>query len=467
MVDRPKHIAVIGGGFTGAAFVIHATRHLPGPLDFTVIEPAAEIGRGIAYAARDARHRINVPSDRMSLFPEDRDHATRWFFAGGILPGDGSSTDAAGHHYVPRWAYGAYVADVLRWTLASAGPRIRLRHHRGLAEDLRRFDGRWSVSLAGGDVIEADKVVLSFGHGRPRPPFPVSAAATADARLVADPWRNEALARIAPDADVLLVGTGLTMADMAETLLSRGHRGLITAVSRRGLLAQSHGLFRDDFDLLQGAQLPSTALQVLRLARQRAREAIALGLGWQPAADALRFNLAAIWPALPVRERERVVRRLLPFWEAHRFRVAPQPHATLVEAMQSGRLVLERAGVLSVDTEDAWLAVSLRRSGGAAERRKFGGVVLCIGPDRNLGRHPLARNLLASGLARSDAVGLDLEVDRRSRLVARDGHVHADILALGPLTRGSFGEMTGAPDITRHIADVVVRAAMLDDAFVP
>ena len=455
MVDRPKHIAVIGGGFTGAAFVIHATRHLRGPLDFTVIEPSAEIGRGVAYAARDPRHRINVPSDRMSLFPEDRDHATRWFFAEGLLPGDGSSTDAAGQHYVPRWGYGAYVADVLAQTLASAGPRVRLRHHRALAEDVRQLDGRWSVSLAGGGLIEADRIVLSFGHARPRPPFPVSPAASGDPRFVADAWQSEALAPIALDADVLLIGTGLTMADMAETLLTRGHRGPITAVSRRGLLALPQGLFKDDFDWLQDAQLPSTALQMLQLARKGARAATAKGLGWQPAADALRFSLGRIWPALPPEERKRVVRRLLPFWEVHRFRVAPQPDATLKSAIGTGRVIVERAGVLSVETEGRSLAVTFRHPGGSTQKRLFGGVVLCIGPDRDLRQHPLARNLLASGLARLDVVGLGLEVDHQSRLVSRDGRVHADLLALGPMTRGSFGEMTGAPDITRHVAEIV------------
>jgi uncharacterized NAD(P)/FAD-binding protein YdhS len=50
---------------------------------------------------------------------------------------------------------------------------------------------------------------------------------------------------------------------------------------------------------------------------------------------------------------------------------------------------------------------------------------------------------------------MGLDVDRQSRLIASDGHAQATILALGPMTRGTFGEMTGAPDIIRQIARVV------------
>jgi len=451
--NAPLRIIVVGGGFTGAAFILHTISSLRRPLEFEVIEPAGELGRGVAYSAADPQHRINVPAERMSLFPDDPLHAVRWFFGKGVLPGDGSSADAAGHHYVPRSHYGAYVRGMLDQTLAEARGRVRLRHHRTLAQDVRKHGGHWSVELADGRSVAGDYVILSFGHAAPRAPFPISAGAAADRRLVSNPWRADALSALSPDDSILLVGTGLTMADMVETLLSRGHRGGITALSRHALLAQPHGLFGVNFDLLQGAAPPASALEFLRLVRRRAREAVRQGLGWQPVADAVRFDLAKLWPALPVAEQRRVIKRLLPYWEVHRFRIAPQVCATLEKAIWTGRVVLQRAGVVSVDAEKGSLIATLRR-GGMIERRSFGGIVLCIGPDKDLNRHRLARNLLASGIVRSDAVQLGLDVDRQSRLVASDGHVHASLLALGPMTRGTFGEMTGAPDIIRQTASV-------------
>lgn len=454
-------LIVIGGGFTGAAFIIHAIRALRGPLDFEVIEPRGEIGRGIAYSTADPLHRINVPAERMSLFPDDPLHAARWLFDRDILPGDGSSADGDGHHYARRRDYGAYVADTLRRTLAETRGRVRLRHHRTQARDVRRQGARWSVELADGGTVTGDYVILSFGHAAPRAPFPVGAEAATDPRFVTDPWRNDALSGLSRDASLLLVGTGLSMVDMVETLLSRGHQGGITVMSRHGLLPRPHGLFGVGFDLLQGAAPPSSALALLRLVRGRTREAVRQGLGWQPVADAVRFDLSNIWPALPVAEQRRVIKHLLPYWDVHRFRISPQACATLERAIWTSRVVLQKAAVLSVEAESRSLVATLRRDG-AVGRRAFGGIVLCIGPDKDLNRNPLALSLLASGLARSDALQLGLDVDRHSRLVAGDGHAHATLRALGPMTRGTFGEMTGAPDIVRQI--VTVTRSMADSA---
>jgi uncharacterized NAD(P)/FAD-binding protein YdhS len=145
----------------------------------------------------------------------------------------------------------------------------------------------------------------------------------------------------------------------------------------------------------------------------------------------------------------------LPFWDVHRFRVAPPVHSVLERAIVDGRLVVEKAGVAAVDVEGHALSAALRRPGGMLERRRFHGVVFCIGPERDLTRIPLVGALLAAGRARLDAVGMGLDVDAGSHLVSRDGTIDPSLLAFGPMTRGAFGEMTGAPDIARHVERIV------------
>jgi hypothetical protein len=276
---KAHRIAVIGGGFTGAAFVIHAARLIPRSLEIDLIEPSAALGRGLAYSAIDPLHRINVPSSRMSLFADRPADATDWLFRNGILPGDGSSTDEAGHHYVSRSDFGAYVASTLEETLTAADGRVRLRRHRTFATGLRRTGDGWSMALSTDGTIEGDRVALCFGHAPPSLPCPVSIEAAADPRFVANPWRADGLSTIELDAAVLLVGTGLTMADVAVSLLSRGHRATITAVSRRGLLARPQGVFADDANFLEGIAAPTTALELLRLVRRRVRASIASAVG--------------------------------------------------------------------------------------------------------------------------------------------------------------------------------------------
>ncbi|MFM0736378.1 FAD/NAD(P)-binding protein [Paraburkholderia xenovorans] len=450
-------IAVIGGGFTGAAFIIHAihaSQSAAGDetalrLQFDLIERSAEIGRGIAYSTRDPLHRINVPSDRMSLFCDDPTHATRWLIAHDLL--DPGSTDANGHHYVSREHYGAYVAATLRDTVAAAGDRVRFTHWRASATAIHVAGTVHEVILDTGVSIEADRIALCIGHAAPALPCEISDATLRNPALITNPWAPQAFERIPQHASVLVVGTGLTMADCAVSLLERGHRGPITAISRRGLLAQPQGLFSSEADFLGDAQPPSTVRALLRMLRERIAREMPLR-GWQPAVDALRFDLARVWQALPPSEQRRVVRRLLPFWDVHRFRVAPQVHAVLREAIDARRIVVETKGIAGIDdnARDGFV-VTLKQRSGAREQRVFDRIVFCTGPARNISANPLVHSLLAAGRARLDGAGIGLDVDSHSQLRERDGGLVAGLFAFGPITRGSFGEMSGAPDIARHI----------------
>ena len=62
----PNTIAIVGGGFSGAALAWHLRRKNV-TADIVVIEPRADLGRGLAYATPDPAHRINVPATRMIL----------------------------------------------------------------------------------------------------------------------------------------------------------------------------------------------------------------------------------------------------------------------------------------------------------------------------------------------------------------------------------------------------------------
>jgi hypothetical protein len=72
---------------------------------------------------------------------------------------------------------------------------------------------------------------------RPRPWAPGRLAGPG---LLARPWQRPADWAPAPDADVLLVGSGLTAVDLIIELRDRGHRGRIHLVSRRGQMPQPH-----------------------------------------------------------------------------------------------------------------------------------------------------------------------------------------------------------------------------------
>ncbi len=458
--STPLRIIIIGGGYTGVAYAIHLIGHTTRALAIGIVEPGAVLGRGVAYGTDDPSHRINVPSERMSLYRDDPGHATRWLLAQGVLP-DAASTDARGHHYVARKHYGAYVTDTLQRTVAAAGARVTLQHHRSHATSVEAGSGpRHRVLLASGHALPADIVVLAFGHAAPVLPCAVADDVSNHPGLIADPWAASALEQITPSDKILLVGTGLTMADVAASLLERGHRVPITAISRRGLLPKMHGEF-GTIDFLAGSEPPTTARDLLRLARQRIVQY--RQRDWHPVLDGLRAQLYSLWPALSASQQRRVVRRLLPFWEMHRFRIGPQVQATLSEAMATGRLAVRQAGIDSIALGEGRLQCMLRPHGGPAERKYFDRVIFCTGPEKDIARNPLIGDLLARGLVQLDRIGVGLAVDSRSRILDAQGRVAEGLFAYGPITRGTFGEMTGAPDIAQHLEQLMRKFDPLED----
>ncbi|MBO0662545.1 FAD/NAD(P)-binding protein [Jiella flava] len=453
--DAPLRLVVIGGGFTGATLVVHAIAATRRALAVTVIEPAAEVGRGTAYGTDDQAHRINVPSDIMTIRKDNPGEATSWCLARGILP-DPESDDGTGQYYIPRRVYGSFIIDVLRQTVADAGPRVRYRHVEDAATRVVRADGSWQVTTAGGETVPADLVAFCFGHAAPAAPCAISDTVARQEKFVANPWAKDAFAAIEADDDVLIVGTGLTMADVVMSLRTTGRDGPITAISRRALLPRPQGLFLSKIgrtiDLFGGENPPRTALGLLRLMRRLVRESDP-ELGWQPIVDQLRAVLPDVWNGLPIREQRQVLRRLLPYWDVHRFRIAPTISAALDRERESGRLAIAKAGLaaLSFKAEDGRFTATLKAGGGMIEQHQFDAVVLCTGPDRNLANHALVSALLADGVAALDGLGLGLAVDRSSRILDMAGQPTKGLFAFGPITRPSFGEMTGAPDIAAHI----------------
>ena len=441
-------VGIVGGGFTGAAVAVHLSRLLGRHAELVVVEPRARIGAGLAYGACASEHRINVPSDRMNVFPDDPTHFTRWLKKTGRFDADREALTADGQHYSRRHDFGEYMASLVE---AAAG-RVALRHARGEAVGLGRRHGRYEIAIAGGSLA-CDAVVITASHAAPACPWALDDSLRAHPGFVVDPWRPGAFDAIDPQARVFIAGTGLTMCDAVVALRRRGHRGSVLAVSRRALLPRVHTGFDDAFALENGPTLPVTALGLLHRVRRGVATAEAAGLDWRAALDALRRELPAAWPRLPLHEQQRVVRRLRPWWDVHRFRTAPQVHAQIEDGRVAGWLQVEKGRLHEIRSAGtSGLAVHWSGPDGAAHRSACEVFLNCTGPEADLGRRPSAffAALLAAGLGRVDPLRLGLDTDATGRLRDRAGALQPLLRAAGPLARAAVGEVTGVPEASRH-----------------
>ena len=81
-----------------------------------------------------------------------------------------------------------------------------------------------------------------------------------------------------------------------------------------------------------------------------------------------------------------------------------------------------------------------------------GRVINCAGPDADYSRirDPLVRTLLGKGLVRPDPLCLGLDVTGNCALLDWDGAISRRLFAVGPVTKGTFWEMTAVPDIRQQ-----------------
>lgn len=445
-MTQHRTIAVVGGGFSGVMTAVHLLRGARPGLHVALINRSGPTARGVAYGTRSERHLLNVPAGRMSAFPEDEEHFLR--FAQPALPG------TVGGSFVPRRLYGEYLDALLAEAVAGRPPGVWFSHHvAGARRLVSEAGGGAMLELDDGAVVRADRVVLAMGNFAPANPDVADAAFFADGRgYVRDPWAPGALDAVDPARPVVLIGTGLTMVDVALALEGRGVPQML-AISRRGLLPHAH---RSPAlppppptlpgELLEG---PPTARAYLRALRRQVR---AQGSDWRETVGAIRHVTPRLWERLPLPERRRFLRHLLPHWDVHRHRVAPEPAAALEALRREGRLVVRAGRLARVARAGDGVELRFRPRGGRAEESvRVGTVVNCTGPCARVDRldDPFVRDLVERGVLTPDPLGIGVETDGYA-LRGAGGRPSRSLFYTGPFLRASLWEATAVPELRTH-----------------
>jgi uncharacterized NAD(P)/FAD-binding protein YdhS len=457
-VRAVRSIAIIGAGFCGTMVAVHLLRAKAPPAEIALIEGSGRFTAGVAYGTPSPSHVLNVPAGRMSAFPDDADHFLRWARVRDARVGGGS--------FVARATYGSYLRALLDESEA-ARPDVKLTRVPRAARGLSVAEGEVRVALDGGELLRADHTVLAIGNFPPGSPDP---ALDASSRYVHDPWAAGAL-DVEPGGDVLLLGTGLTMLDIAVALKESGLRGTIHAVSRRGLLPQPHRVSitppRAHPRPKTLDEWPRTARGLLCALRREVRAAASRGVDWREVVTSLRHDTPALWRSLPPRERARFLAHVRPYWETHRHRAAPETATAIAEHIARGELVVHAARLAGHDEDATGITVRLRDRGAAAERSlRVARIINCTGPETDVRRvdDPLVADLLQGRLVRADGLGLGLDTDDRGALLAADGTPSEHLSLLGPLRKGLLWENTAVPEL-RVEALALARRLLADVTF--
>jgi uncharacterized NAD(P)/FAD-binding protein YdhS len=470
MSEPTQRIAIVGGGGAGGALVaIHLLREhrQRGALEIDLIDRAGSFGAGVAYGTDDPLHLLNVPAVRMGAIHGHPEHFHEWLAERG--------EPVAEEAFLPRGLYATYIRDLLaRAERDSSGARLRRRGGEvtSIAELAGPGVAPLELTFADGEQLEADRVILALGPLTAGDPIRVPPELKESGVYIGDPWAAGALDRVRRDRSVLIVGTGLTMVDVALSLgeIEGGPR--IRAVSRHGLVPRPH---RRDLTSLRRFHIPmdgelesavaAVFAQICRVAKQ--------GDDWRDVIDSMRPISPQLWRSLNLEDKQRFLDEFQRLWDVHRFRMAPEVADRFAALEDSGRLVAEANAIVSVEPHGERARVFLRTPGKKElEAVEVDRVINCSGAGLDPRRQapPVLAGLLSAGRARPDELGLGLDVAEDGGVLDADGVESERIFVVGSLRKGVEWEAIGVTEIRDHsgcIARKIVRTGETEELPLP
>jgi uncharacterized NAD(P)/FAD-binding protein YdhS len=449
VIQPPRTIAIVGAGFSGTVVAINLLQQPSARPVRVILLDRAAAGRGVAYAEREYPYLLNVPAGRMSA--DARDPLGFLKFARVRVPG------ATAQDFLPRNLYGEYLEARLREAENGAAEGVWLERISGTACSLQcRNNGqRYCLQLTDGSSIAADDLVLALGNP-PSAALPGAENLLGSWSYVADPW--SAPVRFRAGERVLVVGTGLTMADVVIAGTSPAPRDVhVYAISRHGLVPPSQSplghepIELETRPLMEAASFSTRAL--FHAVRDLADDLVRRGGDWREVINHIRNLAPQLWQRLPVRERQRFLRHVRPYWDIHRHRLPHQTLAELEKLRCERKLTVQAGRILGLERVAGRVRVTWQpRGSGARATLLVDRVINCTGPnyDPRRSRDPLVVSLLALGLAVPDSLGLGVRTAAFGALLDARGRRVSGLYYVGPMLRPDHWESTAVPELREH-----------------
>lgn len=223
-------IIMIGGGPAAVSTCLHMVEEyqqqkLTEPLEILVLEKGEKIGPGLPFSKSNTESILNIHKDKMEPIFGTKGRFTEWLKSRADAPQD--------TNFPPRQFFGeylAFLAERVQRDAANLGISIQYKTN-CMVTDVDMLGNSVKVFTEQSNLI-GDYLILCTGT------MPSSSYSHLIGKVgyFHSPYAEKCYEKIDINSDIAVIGTRLTAIDTVLKLLTTGHRGKITMVSRSGLL---------------------------------------------------------------------------------------------------------------------------------------------------------------------------------------------------------------------------------------
>lgn len=440
MINSKFSIAIIGGGASGTTLAIQLLKKFKTTARVILIEKDNSLlHRGVAYSSALSYEPLNVPVSKMSIYAEQ---PTSFF---DYVRHNKLAQVEMGDYVSRRW-FGDYLVAQMADAVAQKNDAVCFEKVIDEVLDISVDENNdYTIKTRLAAMQHINLVVLATGNNKPES-FAIEGEVP-KGYYFDHPWSFDT-AKVEAQKKILVIGTGLTMVDIAGSFFEQNYDGHILAISRKGLLPKVHAehATASNIDLPTGTSLH----EWLAAVRSNIKLLNAQQKHWSVLMDAIRPHTVSIWRNFSAQEKNRFLRKLKPIWELHRHRMPTASKAIIDKLIAQKKLTIVAAQIEKIK----W--VSGRNSFDVAYIDANKNVTIdevhyivnATGPSGNINssQQHFFGNLLAKKWLTPDENRLGVLTDEEGRLVGETKHLYA----IGSLRKAAEWESTAMREISQQ-----------------
>jgi uncharacterized NAD(P)/FAD-binding protein YdhS len=434
------HISIIGAGASGTTLAIQLLKEINFPATVLLIERDERLlHRGVAYSSLLPYEPLNVPAGKMSIQTENPDD----FYEFVIKEKDSNATK---ENFVSRRWFGDYLTKRFKEAYSSKHRDVVFEK---LTTDVVAIENgstkNFELFSTVESITETDVIVLATGNETPlsfnvEGDFPQQ-------NYYSNPW-NFDVTKIENDKDVLIIGSGLTMIDIAGSFYKNNHTGKIHTLSRKGKFPCVHSASPNARNIPLNKN--ETVETVFSLIRNEIKAQRRNNIHWSRVIDALRPHSSSLWQNFSDDDKAKFLKRIRPFWDIHRHRMPPASDIILSELKVSKQLQIHAGSIQKIQWNKSSRKFSIEYfdKNNSTQFIEAHYVVNCTGPATNYHKiqNPLFKNLLQQERITPDKHGLGFSTEANGAVIGKSSNIYA----IGPLRKASEFESTAMREIVQH-----------------